>query len=117
VYYPLKAALLSAATLIATPYTWHYDLTVIAIPLAFLAKDQIRCGLLRGEQAIMITLFGAALAILVCGGGLPLGPVIMITLVGVISCRVNRDGGAPEPAVAASRRLEASQGMPRRASS
>jgi arabinofuranan 3-O-arabinosyltransferase len=117
VRYTLKAALLSAATLIATPYAWHYDLTVIAIPLAFLAKDQMRCGLLRGEQAIMIALFGAALAILVCGGGLPLGPVVVITLVGVILRRVIRDGGAPEPAVATSRRLEASRGMPRRASS
>jgi arabinofuranan 3-O-arabinosyltransferase len=115
VRYALKAATLSAATLIATPYAWHYDLTVIAIPLAFLAKDQMRCELLRGEQAIIIALFGAALAILVCGGGLPLGPVVVITLVGVILRRVIRDGGEPGPAADGAGLLETSRGMPRRA--
>ena len=50
--YKLKAALLSAATLIATPYAWFHDLTPIAIPIAFLARDQIDCGLLRGEQTV-----------------------------------------------------------------
>jgi hypothetical protein len=114
---PLKAATLSAATLIATPYAWHYDLSVIAIPVAFLARDQMPCGLLRGEKTIMLVLFGAAFALLICGGALPLGPVIMITLVAVILRRVVHDGGAPGPAVAASRLLEASRGMPRRASS
>jgi len=94
VRYPLKAALLSAATLTATPYAWSHDLTVIAIPVAFLAKDQIDCGLLRGEQTILVALFGMALAILICGGALPFGPVITITLVAVILRRVVHDGGA-----------------------
>jgi arabinofuranan 3-O-arabinosyltransferase len=118
--YALKAALLSGATLIATPYAWAHDLTVIAIPVAFLARDQIECGLLRGEQTTMLALFGAALAILVSGGWalpFPLGPVIMITLVAVILRRVVHDGRAPEPAVAVSRLPEASRGMPRSASS
>jgi arabinofuranan 3-O-arabinosyltransferase len=114
----LKAALLSAATLIATPYAWAHDLTVIAIPIAFLARDQIEYGLLRGEQTTILALFGAALAILVSGGWalpFPLGPVIMVTLVAVILRRVLHDGGEPQPA--ALRRLEPSQGMPRSASS
>ena len=54
---------LSAAALIATPYAFAYDLAAIAIPVAFLASDQIRCGLLRGEQTIMIALFGAILGV------------------------------------------------------
>ncbi len=86
--YALKAALLSAATLIATPYAWFHDLTVIAIPVAFLVRDQLGSGLLRGEQTIMVALFGLALSILIFSGGLPLGPVIMITLLGVILRRV-----------------------------
>jgi hypothetical protein len=84
VRYSLKAATLSAAALIATPYAFAADLAAIVIPAAFLASDQIRCGLLRGEQAIMIVLFGASFVILVTYGSMPLGPVVMITLLCVI---------------------------------
>jgi arabinofuranan 3-O-arabinosyltransferase len=114
--YPLKAAILSAATFIATPFAWLHDLTVIAIPVAFLARDQIGSGLLRGEQTIMIALLGAA-ATLLFVGTLPLGPVIVIALVGVILRRVVRDGGEPGPAVTVSRLPEARRGMALRASS
>jgi arabinofuranan 3-O-arabinosyltransferase len=99
--FPLKAAMLSSATLLATPYGWAYDMTEIAIPLAFLASDQMRCGLLRGEQTIILALFAACASIVVRGGSPPLGPVVMITLAGLILRRVYRDGGEPEPAAAA----------------
>jgi arabinofuranan 3-O-arabinosyltransferase len=82
--YPLKAALLSAATLLATPYGWAYDMTEIVIPLAFLATDQIRYGLLRGEQSILIGLFAACVLMVVCGGSPPVGPLMIITLLVVI---------------------------------
>ena len=95
--YPLKAAFLSAASLVATPYAWSHDLTVLAIPIAFLVRDQIGCGLLRGEQIILLALFGLAFAILCHGGGLPLGPVITTTLIGLILRRVLRDRTTPEP--------------------
>jgi Glycosyltransferase family 87 len=95
--YALKAASLSAASLVATPYAWSHDLTVLAIPIAFLAKDQIGPGLLRGEQMILLALFGLAFAILCRGGDLPLGPVITITLFGLILRRVLRDRTTPEP--------------------
>jgi hypothetical protein len=75
---------LSAAALIATPYAFPYDMAGVVIPAAFLARDQIDCGLLRGEQTVMIALFGASLATLVCLGSAPLGPLVMITLLGVI---------------------------------
>lgn len=84
VRYALKAATLSAATLIATPFAFAYDMAAIAIPVAFLARDQISCGLLRGEQTIMITLFAAGLVILVCLGSSLLGPVVMIALLCMI---------------------------------
>jgi len=69
----------------------------IAIPAAFLARDQISCGLLRGEQTIALALFGATLALLVAfgdrAGGLtfgstPVGPPAVITLLAVILRRV-----------------------------
>jgi hypothetical protein len=64
VCYELKAAILSAAALIATPYAFAYDMAAIVIPAAFLVADQLDRGLLRGEKAIWIMLFGAPLAVL-----------------------------------------------------
>ena len=93
VRYSLKAATLSAAALIATPYAFAYDLAALAIPVAFLARDQMRFGLLRGEPTILIGLFSASLAALVAFGdrpggitfgNTPIGPLVTITLLGVI---------------------------------
>jgi hypothetical protein len=66
--YELKAGLLSAAALLATPYAFAYDTVAIVIPAAFLAKDQLNRGLLRGEKAMWLLLFGAPLAVLVTLG-------------------------------------------------
>jgi hypothetical protein len=95
VRYPLKAALLSGSELLATPYGWTYDMTMIAIPLAFLVRDQIRCGLLRGEQMALIGLFAACFLLVVRGGSPPLGPVIIVILMGVILRRAFADGREP----------------------
>jgi arabinofuranan 3-O-arabinosyltransferase len=87
----LKAATLSAAIFLATPWAFAYDFAALAIPLAFLAADQMRCGLARGEQAILLVLFGAGLAILFFfGGGLPLGPLVASALSALILRRVWR---------------------------
>jgi hypothetical protein len=68
VRYELKAAILSAAALLATPYAFAYDMAAIVIPAAFLAADQLSRGLLRGEKTMWIVLFGAPLAVLVTLG-------------------------------------------------
>jgi hypothetical protein len=96
--YPLKAAILSATALVASPYAFAYDMAAIAIPVAFLARDQMRCGLLRGEQTILLGLFGVLLALLVIFrdppdgipfGSLPgIGPAVLIVLLGIISRRI-----------------------------
>ena len=98
VRYALKAALLSAAALLASPHVFAYDLAALVIPVAFIANDQMRCGLLRGEQAILLTLFGATLALLVAFrdppdgipfGSLPaIGPAVLIALLYIILRRV-----------------------------
>jgi arabinofuranan 3-O-arabinosyltransferase len=46
----LKAASLSAAALLATPYAFAYDMAALAIPAAFLATDQLERGLLPGDK-------------------------------------------------------------------
>ena len=88
--YALKAATLSTATLIATPYAFAYDLAAIAIPVAFLATDQIRCGLLRGEQTTLIALFVVSLAVIPAAGKAPVGSVILVALLYLILRRALR---------------------------
>jgi arabinofuranan 3-O-arabinosyltransferase len=90
VRYALKAATLSAAGLIATPYAFAYDLAAIAIPVAFLATDQIRCGLLRGEQTTIIVLFVASLAVIPTTGKAPVGAIILVALLCLILRRASR---------------------------
>jgi arabinofuranan 3-O-arabinosyltransferase len=90
--YPLKAAALSAAVLIATPRGFAYDLAAIAVTVAFLAKDQIARGLLRGEQTITILLFAASLSILPSAGRAPVGAIVLLTLLGLILRRASRYG-------------------------
>jgi hypothetical protein len=102
VRYPLQAALLSAAVLLATPYAWPHDLALFAIPVAFLAKDQIERGLLRGEQTALIALAGVGLASLLIGlWRFSPGPFLAITLFGLVLRRVVYDVRAFAPTVAA----------------
>lgn len=98
--YALKAAVLSALALLASPYAFAYDMAAVAIPIAFLARDQMRCGMLRGEQTVLLGLFCATLALLVIFrdppdgipfGSLPgMGPAILIVLGIVILRRISR---------------------------
>jgi Glycosyltransferase family 87 len=114
VRYALKAAVLSAATLLASPYAFTYDLAAAAIPVAFLAIDQMRWGFLRGEQTVLVGLFVAILGLLVTFrdppdgitfGSLPIGPVVMLTILGVAlrrvpGSRVGSEGTLPRLAAA-----------------
>ena len=83
--YALKAAILSAAALIATPYAFAYDMADIVVPAAFLATDQLRHGLLRGEQSIWIILFSAPLIVLITLGDNVGGPTFGGTPVSLLT--------------------------------
>jgi Glycosyltransferase family 87 len=97
VSYALKAATLSAAALLATPYVFAYDMAALVIPAAFLASDQLRCGVLSREKTIWLALFGLPLAVLVTigdnlggptFGGTPVSLCAAALLLGVILRRV-----------------------------
>jgi arabinofuranan 3-O-arabinosyltransferase len=102
--YELKAALLSAAALLATPYAFAYDMAAIVIPAAFLANDQLSRGLMQGEKTMWIVLFGAPLGVLVTlgdnaggttFGGTPVCLFVAFTLFCVILRRALRSFGRP----------------------
>lgn len=80
-----KAALLAAASLLATPYVYFYDLPVMAVALAFLWRqrtfDATEQALLA---AIMVCLAGYALA------GLPLALFAILLTLALTARRVHR---------------------------
>ena len=105
VCYALKAATLTTAALIATPYAFAYDMAAIVVPAAFLASDQLRSGLLPGDKAVWIMLFGVPLLVLVTlgdnagqttFGGTPVSLLVAIALLAVILRRAGAmPAGAP----------------------
>ena len=80
----LKAAGLSVGSLIATPYVFAYDLAAIAVPIGFLAKDQIELGFLRGEQTTLLAIFGISVAAFFMAGRAPVGAPLLFSLLYLI---------------------------------
>ncbi len=92
VRYAVKAATLSAGVLLATPYAMAYDLAAIAIPVAFLARDQLTCGLLRGEQTTVLALFVASFCVFLLTEWAQVGAPILLALLGLILRRARQHG-------------------------
>lgn len=95
--FELKASALASGSLLATPYVLDYDLVVLAVAIAFLARH----GLNRGFHPYEISLLAAAWAVpLLSRGvagatGLPLGlAVLLLTFVFTLR-RAVRDRQAP----------------------
>jgi hypothetical protein len=80
--FELKAAALATASLLATPYVLDYDLVVLAVAIAFLARH----GLARGFRDYEISLLAAAWIVpLLSRGiagvtGIPLGLLVLLAL-------------------------------------
>jgi hypothetical protein len=91
--YALKAAALALACLLATPYVLDYDLAVLAIAIAFLARH----GFANGFRAYEISLLAATwfmplLARTVMSlSGVPLGLIVMLALYATILRRAAHD--------------------------
>jgi arabinofuranan 3-O-arabinosyltransferase len=85
VRYSLKAASLAAATLLTTPYLFMYDLTVLAIPVAFL----VRVGLAGGFRSYELPALGIAAVLIVTFifSGIPLGLAASLIVFGLILAR------------------------------
>ncbi len=83
--YPLKAATLAAGAMIVTPYALTYDLAAFAVPVAFVVRDRLERGPMAGDAiaagALLVGLFLTSPASPVLGT-LPLGPVMLLGLIG-----------------------------------
>ena len=91
--FELKAAALSVASLLATPYVLDYDLVVLGIAIAYLA----RLGLAHGFRAYEISVLAAAwIAPLLSRGiaqvaAIPLGLLVLLSLYTLILRRAAAD--------------------------
>lgn len=91
--FELKASALASASLLATPYVLDYDLVVLAIAIAFLARH----GLARGFRDYEISVLAAAWIVpLLSRGiagatGIPLGLIVMLALYGLTLRRAAAD--------------------------
>jgi hypothetical protein len=77
-------ALLVIATLLISPYMFDYDLTLMALPLAWLFSEGERRGFLRWEKLLLATCFIAPLVLrnIAMSLSLPLAPLLLIALLG-----------------------------------
>jgi len=82
---PLKAAGLTAALLLATPYVFLYDLPLLALPVAFLAREQ---NLDRVELALVALAIAAFIAAALLVAPLAwLGPFALVLATARRYCR------------------------------
>ncbi|WP_158818009.1 glycosyltransferase family 87 protein [Methylocapsa sp. S129] len=87
-----------AAALLASPFLLDYDLVLLAIPLAWIARDTSRTGFLPFEKTILAVAFilPAVSRSIAAYAGLPLAP---LTIAAVLILILRR-AGEPAPAIA-----------------
>ena len=80
--YPLKAAALCIGTILATPYSFDYDMMVLAPAIAFLAADGLRRGFLPWEKTALAALWLVPLVARTVAHAsmIPLGVPAMLTV-------------------------------------
>jgi hypothetical protein len=84
-----QGATLATASLLLSPFLLDYDLMLLALPLAWLAREQARGGALPWEKTTMFAAFLLPLVSRLVAGrfGLPLGPPIVFALLLVVARR------------------------------
>lgn len=88
----LRAGVLAAAALLATPYAFDYDLTLAGLAIAYLAWDGVERGFLPGDKAVLLAawLAPAAATPIADALGLQLGPAVLAAL---LACGLRRARG------------------------
>jgi hypothetical protein len=103
VRYSLKAASLAAGTLLTTPYLFMYDMTVLAIAVAYL----VRIGVSRGFRSHELPALGLAAALMVTFSlsGAPVGLAATLIIFGLILARCSRGRAVSVPVPASDKSL------------
>ncbi len=90
--YGAKFAILSAATLLASPYVFFYDGVILVPAFLWLARENTRPGVLLALWCLPLVMLAEIAAL--DGAGVNLNPVLPIAL-GVLVYRRWRSGNAP----------------------
>jgi hypothetical protein len=101
VRYSLKAASLAAATLLTTPYLFVYDMTVLAIAVAYL----VRIGIARGFRLYELPALGVAAALMIIFNfsGAPVGLAATLIVFGLILARCSQGRAVMAPVFASNK--------------
>jgi alpha-1,2-mannosyltransferase len=93
VAFELKASALATASLLATPYVLDYDLVVLAVSIAFFARDGLRRGFLPGEISLLAAAWIVPLLTRSIAGlaAIPLGTIVLLMLYVLTLRRASRD--------------------------
>lgn len=80
---------LATACLLASPFLLDYDLTILAIPLAWLTREGVRTGFLPWEKLLLFAGFCLPLVsrALALGLGIPTAPVVIAALFAAVMRR------------------------------
>jgi hypothetical protein len=90
-----QGAVLAAATPLASPYVFAYDLALLALPIGWLAMEGARKGFLPGERGVLgLAAVSPLIAINVAeaGFGFNPGPLVAAALLAVVLRRLASDG-------------------------
>lgn len=89
----LKTAGLLAATPLATPYFFDYDLIIVGISMAFFVRESVRTRVLPWETTLLALTWASPLLYRPFAAltSIPLGPLGPLTLVALITTRVVAD--------------------------
>jgi len=96
---PSEAPALVAATLLASPFLLDYDLTLLALPLVFLARQGLERGFAPFEKSVLALAYLLPLVSRLLAGGLDL-PVAAPILAATLYFVVYRRAPGPAPLIA-----------------
>ena len=94
-----KAAGLALAMLLAAPYSYHYDLTLLGLATLWLAVRFFRDGWRAGDAELMLVAWLTPLVALAAGQflAIPVTPIVILALVAVLLRRVQSPSVARQP--------------------
>lgn len=94
----MKYALLVATAMMSTPYVMDYDLTAMALPVAWMTTAALCDGFRPWEKAALAMMFLLPIMARLLGGmtGVPLGPLMMLFFYAALLTRITAQMKEPQ---------------------